>query len=386
VVDVFDKLFLFIILSIMKKENGVIYTGFNGERHGEKNYPEELIREYIKDPREGLFVSDFDGCITHQDFGVQCFDSKLHNGAYWTWTEEEFSELLLPTKATGENKASYMQILKYALDPKKDIPEKIRVRSQHLLQLHGKLVSLYARIKNDSRAPLRAEFADKMQEYDKIVLSLEGFFAQFYGNSIFSRLRFFAGKAHTDAKKLSADTLSQGKTKFNKDLLDIYKYLRAEGAEGRIITTNFSSLVREAVNKTILNEIFKEDDVIATQMQGTRIYKKDPFRIDRLIKGEPVFGSRKAQLALQESIVKNRNLILAAGDSHRGDGPMLAAVLKQGGIAIIPVAENKDISKVISDFKEQISGYLGISEVSPDMLQRTWCLQTNNFVPAVSDS
>ena len=368
----------------MKNEKGCIYTGFNGEKHGEKNYPEELIREYIKAPQDGLFVSDFDGCIVRQDFGAQCFDLKLHNGAYWTWKPEEFSELLLPTKASGENNVSYEQILKYALDPNKNVPEKIRVRAQQLLQLNEKLVSLYARIKTDSRAPLRREFANKMKEYDKTVLSLEGFFSQFYGNSIFSRLRFFAGKAHTDAKQLSADTLAQGKTEFNKDLLDIYKYLRTEGAEGRIITTNFSSLVREAVNRTILGEIFKEDDVIATKMQGTRVYKKDPFRMDRLIKGEPVFGSRKAQLALQESITKD--LILAAGDSHRGDGPMLAETLKQGGIAIIPVAEHKDISKVIFDFKRQISEHLGIPELSLDMLQRTWCLQTKNFVPAVPEN
>ncbi len=367
----------------MKKESGAIYTGFDGERKGEKNYPEELISHYVKNPKNGLFVSDFDGCITREDFGVQCFDLKLNNGAYWTWTEGEFSELLLPTEVSEGNRVSYRQILEYALNPERDILEKIRVRAQKLQDLHRKLVSLYVRIKTDSRAPLRREFADKMQEYDQTVLSLEGFFSQFYGNSIFSRLRFFAGKAHTDAKQLSADTIAQGKTEFNKDLLDIYKYLRTEGAEGRIITTNFLSLVREAVSKTILNEIFDEDHVIATQMQGNKTHKKDPFLMKRLVKGEPVFGSRKAQLALQEIVSKNKDLILAAGDSPKGDASMLAESLKAGGIAIIPVSQENDISEVIFKFKQQMAEHLGIPELSPDMLQRTWCLQTENFIPAI---
>lgn len=361
-----------------------VVTGYAGLNKGERVAISGLMDEFVKNPKNGLFVSDFDNCITRDDFGVQCFEGKLHNGEYWKFTPEQFSELLLPTEKINGNEVSYADLLQYAILPKEEtlLDDSIRIKSAKLSGLHKKLVSLYALIQKEPLAPRRMEFHDKMIEFDQIVLSLEGYFSEFFGNQIFSRLRFFAGRAHTDAKTLAGDSIREGKLQINADLMSVYNHLKQSGAKGKIITTNFLSFVREAVNKTTLGDTFEEDDVLATKMKGTRSNAANPLQLNHLIENEPVFGTRKAQLARQQVIKTQRKLIMAAGDSHMGDGPMLAEAIRAGGVSIVPVSKNQDIEKIAYNIEKRICQTLGVNTLSPEQQERVWYLQTNNFVDA----
>jgi len=348
-------------------------TGHDGIRTGSPATASELLDEFLPHVENGLFVSDFDGCLIGNDFGKTCFDHKLHNGEYWKWDVADFEELLLPTTTTEGNLTSYRRLVERATEGVQ-ADETTQKKAQHLMQLYEELVALYTEIHEQEENPTsRDKFAQKMQEFDTVVLSLEGFFSRYFGNQIFSRLRFFAGRSHLDAKSIAIESLQKNPLPLNHNLVETLGHLRDQGAIGRIITTNFISNVRAAIEKIpALHQIFSENDVIATTMQGRRQGAKNPFMMNRSIRGTPVFGSRKAELARQVSINQNRQLVLAAGDSHFGDGPMLAESLAQGGVNIIPVGIGKDVAEVAQEMEIQICAALGLPELTAEIQQRMW--------------
>lgn len=363
----------------MAFEDVCVFTGHDGVNTGVPDEIAPLIEKHIPDPENGIFFSDFDGCLSPDDFGITCFFEKLHNGEYWKWSPKQFSKLLLPTQKTNNNIVSYSKLIKFAI-ANNGIDPKIKERAKKLQNLQEKLNILYVQIQTETSPGLRNKFAKKMLEFDELILSLEEFFMPFFGNQIFSRLRFFAGKSHTDAKNLAATTIEKGKLRINKDLFYIYENLKKNGAEGRIISTNLMSFIREAVRITILSDIFSEQDVHATKMRGTRGKGNEALRYQNLISGEPVFGTRKAQILKQEIVEKEKKNILSVGDSTSSDGTMLAESLKSGGSNIIVVPENADVAKVAKIFESRLAQCLEVQQLTEEQKQRMWYLQSKNFV------
>lgn len=359
----------------MKLEDICVQTGLDGLQKGEYTLINQLLGEYVKDPQSGLFVSDFDKCITKDDFGVQCFEEKLGDPEYWQWSTDEFAELLLPQENIPENNVSYWDLLANAIKSE-TVSDEEKTKAKELLNLSMRLIDLYSRKENWNSAD-RKNFSTLMQKFDETVLSLEGYFAKFVGNKIFSRLRFFAGKSHGTTKNIAESTIKKGNVKINDDLFSLYKHLKSEGSLGKIITTNHLAFVRKAVHETILNEVFSEDDVKGTLLKGNGT---DELILERHIDGEAVLGPRKGQLALQESIINNRKLSLAAGDSPFGDGHMLANTLEHGGINIIPVGKNVDMEKIAHKFEKQILLVLKKTHLTDEEKQRMWYLSNSQFI------
>ncbi len=356
-----------------------VYTGLDGLKTGSITNIKDLKEEFIKS-QNGLFISDFDKCLTKDDFGVTCFKMWLRDIDKWNYSPEKFAEILLPQKEpTDGNIISYYDLVKNAINnPKSKISD--HQNAQKVMALYHEITELYKQIKKSSTPELKKEFENKMVEFDNVTYKLEPYFQEFFGNQIFFRLRFWAGNNHIMAKNNSHQAITEGRLQINKDLFDFYAQLKSEGHNSAIITTNYFSTVREAVNRTILNQIFAEKDVYATKMQGNLDKSKSVYQIKKQILGAPVINDQKAFIAKQASVLKNRELILAAGDSPRGDGKMIGEVLSRSGVGIIPVQENSDIQKIAQKFQKSIQEYLNLTEIPEEMKQRMWFLPSNNYV------
>ncbi|PID70243.1 hypothetical protein CSB37_02555 [bacterium DOLZORAL124_38_8] len=369
----------------MEAENNIdnicVYTGLDGLKTGSLTKVNALITEFIK-VKGGLFVSDFDQCLTEKDLGVICFKIWLQDLDNWHYTPEEFAEILLPKEPYQDNILSYYDLVENAIgNPQSTIKE--HANAQKFLELYNEITELYKQIKISPTAELKKEFELKMLQFDDLTYQLEPYFQEFFGNQIFFRLRFWFEKDHTVIKNNTLQAIKDGHLQINKDLFEIYNHFKTNGHEGAIITTNHMSIVRAAIAETGLRNIFPENNVHGTQMQGTFKENSNIFTIGKNVFGPPVIGPQKALIAKQAAATRGP-LISAAGDSARADGPMIAESLLQSGVGIIPVPANADIEKIAQTFKNVIQAHLNLKKVPAEMLQRLWILPSTNYVDSRS--
>ncbi len=371
----------------MKFESICVQTGHDGIQNGQVSLVSDLLDEQYKEPEKKLAATDFDQTLTRDDIGALAFMESFLQKRFWDFSIKEFEELLAPTKPIPPNLLSYRDLVTKAANGNIKASSEVQKNSTRLLELFSSLKGLYGSLqKNPDNMVLQEVFAKEMLEFDEIVLPLEVFFSDFFGNQIFSRTRFLVGKSNLDTKKLSQNILKKGKVQLNDAVFSIFEELKKRGGEQRIVTTNLKSIVREIVKESVLGEVFSEDDVIATMLakNGERRFESGKRSVDfsQYIEGEPVYGKRKVELLRQTSVNIDRRFNLAAGDSVGNDGPMMAESLKRDGIAIVVVPANTDIEKVAQSFEVKIQNELNKESLTEEEKQRMWYLQSNQFTDA----
>ena len=360
-----------------------VQTGQDGVRNADDVLVSELLDEYWKDPQKRLAATDFDQTLTRDDVGVLVFKESLSNPTFWKFSDTVFQNLLSPVDPAPGSLLSYRELVEKTAIGNIKTPHDTLRNAQRLHALFGSLEDTFKSLRKDfENTVLREKFSREMVEFDAVVLLLEPFFSDFFGNQIFSRTRFLAGKSDSDAKELSRNVLNKGKVQINDSIFSIFEELNKRGGKQRIVTTNLASIVGEIVSQSVLNTVFSEKDIIATKIvkNGASLQKKE--ELSQYIEGDPVFGKRKVELLKQESVITDRRFSLAAGDSVSNDGPMLAESLKNKGVSIIVVPENADIEKIARSFETKIRNILQKASLSEEEKQRMWYLRSNQFTDA----
>ncbi len=372
----------------MDFEKICVQTGHDGIKKDQDFYVSELFDEYWTNPEKRLAATDFDGTLTRDDVGVLIFKETLSKPDFWSFPNRVFRDLLAPVNPSPGNFLSYRElVLRTTMGNIKTSPD-VKKNASQLHALFASLETIYAALqKNPDDLLLREKFSREMIEFDEIVLLLEPFFSNFFGNQIFSRTRFLSGKSNIDTKGLSLETLSAGKIQINDSIFSIFKELKNRGTISRIVTTNLFSIVREIVSASVLKVIFSESDVIATKLRENNTNPTPPFKkqieLSQYIDGEPVFGKRKVELLKQISVREDRRFSFAAGDSVSNDGPMIAESIKNKGVAIIVVpSEEGDIEKVSKTFETRVRNILQKNSLTDDEKQRMWYLRSSQFSDA----
>ena len=372
---------------VVKFENICVQTGHDGIRSAQDILVSDLLDEYWQEPEKRLAATDFDQTLTRDDIGVLVFKESLAQPDFWKFSDKVFKNLLSPIDPAPGNRLSYRELVSKTAMKNIKTPQEVMRNAQRLHALFSSLEETYSALqKASANTTLREKFSREMVEFDAVVLLLEPFFSDFFGNQIFSRTRFLAGKSHLDVQDLSQNVLEQGRVQINDSIFRLFEEIKKRGGEGRIVTTNLVSIVRKIVEDSVLNTVFDEDDVIATKLVKNGTQDDHPLEknieLSQYIEGEPVFGKRKVELLKQESVIIDRRFSLAAGDSVVNDGPMLAESLKNKGVSIIIVPENADIEQIAQKFEAKIKNVLKKASLSEEEKQRMWYLQSNQFTDA----
>ncbi len=373
----------------MKLDNTFVYTAHRGLKTGDKTQVSPLLDEFWKNPKKRLAATDFDNTLTRDDIGTLVFEESCRQPDFWKFSIEEFQNLLSPNKPTPGNKLSYRELVNRSASGNIKTPKGVQEKAQRLNELFSSLEKIYKILQEDPHNVLiRERFASEMGEFDEIVLELEPFFADFFGNQIFSRTRFLAGKSPKKTKDLAQDVLNKGRVQLNEPLFEIFRELKKREAERRIVTTNLFGVVREMVARSALKIIFSENDVIATKLVKNHLPKgvtgERRAELSRYIEGDPIFGKRKVELLKQESVISDKKFSFAAGDSAVNDGPMLAESLKNDGVSLVVISAKDfakykgDIEAIAENFQYKIKNLLKKASLSDQEKERLWFIEPRN--------
>jgi|GEM_PF-1728350 hypothetical protein len=376
----------------MKLEDVFVTTGLTHLQNTEPENVLKLLDEFWKEPEKRMAATDFDQSLIRDDIGIIAFQESLQLPAYWNFTDEEFKQVLSPKDASQGNLLSYRELVEKTASQNITTSRRVEEGAKQLKKLFKALERSYKILRyNPKDRLIREKFSREMLEFDEVVLSMEPFFSDFYGNQIHSRTRFLAGKTTDDVKALSLNLLNEGRVQINESVFSILEEVKKRGALLNIVTTNLFSVVRGIVGESVLNTIFSEDDVIATKHVGKGEHLeaengsmeiKESIKLSPHIEGEPVFGKRKVELLKQQSVISNRRFSLAIGDSVVNDGPMIAESIKNKGVSIIVVPSGANLNEVVRMFERKVRDLLAEPYLLPDQKQRMWYLQSNRFSDA----
>ncbi|MCF7917641.1 hypothetical protein K9L27_01380 [Candidatus Gracilibacteria bacterium] len=340
-------------------------------------FEEYLTNKFLDDTLTGV---DFDDTLVLGDWGNKLFREQIQDSSFWKlYTPEQFQDILLPKNPVkDDDDLSYYRIVKEGahgknpdLKREKRTPESEGIKI--LWTLYEELSSLYGKLKNERTEEELNEFAQKMELFDQTILKLESYFSEFFGNVIFSRIRFLAGHTPKKITSFTKKIIQDHGVELNEPIVSVLTELtKNKNSSQKIVTTNLQRLVRQViVSSPALSDIFHgNNDIIATK---TLRDKNNQFP-SPVIKGEPLFGPRKAEKMKQSALSEKKIFRIAVGDSVNNDGPMGAAALENEGIFIVTYNPQKNIEEVISKFRNKVKQILD-DNFNPSMLNRMWFLE-----------
>ena len=333
------------------------------------------------------------------DLGILVFLEKLSEPTFWTYSTDRFSRLLVPKKY-------FKTIQEGANTVVQGLPQ---ATCQMILALRHDLINLYALNKRflDNEEPLTTghpianEFARKMIELDRLFMEVDGHLSKQFEGELLLRTRFFAGKNKDDVYRLTQEVLERGPNAHNRfrtlgvhqsnqdetdiqvtadqlqeitedrlvkpvdEVRRIITRLTMENlAKGRVVTTNLREIAEAIVNGSLYRRCLHSDRVVASTLdtKDDRTFRARPSSI-------PVFGEEKRRLAEAIAEEKNRQFLVALGDSARNDGPMIKQALRNGGIAVFVGPTIEEIYRKFNNLYQEVAEL-------PHIKQRMICVET----------
>jgi len=339
------------------------------DNRGEDVNLDDVLDENFSDAelQNGLLCSDFDHTMIDRDFGFLLFLEKLSDPKFWTMSVSHFRRILLPK--------AYDQMISSGATCSMSVGSNggSELNSDDcisILMLRDDIVELFALIKEVSRKdpaylhigdPLLNEFARKMSAFDKLLIKIDGVLMQQMDGRLLSRTRFFARKRKSDIKNLTEraisrtvdDNLTLAVHDINQGVF--HQYVRRSDLKDLYVNRSISivddtrRIIARAVRRGVLASVVTTNltDIVSTFIQespykplistveGSTLaeYEGTDF-LRPTMKGKPVIASEKEKVALRLQEEFNRRLIIAIGDSVRGDGYMGVRSLMNGGIFV----------------------------------------------------
>lgn len=279
----------------------------------------EKAEHYNQNPSI-IFGTDQDDTMVGNDIGKMVFRELVINPKLMKATPEEFSKLLIPKL--------YLTVIKQNLDS-----SKAKTHCQRAIELNQRLPQLYKEIKlsHGSTPELDREFAEKMMEFDNLIMQLESAFrGEIQTKLLLMRTRFFMGMTDTEAEKLTIKAINRQENeedffkalKLNSGIFELTTVFKDQIIA--VITTNtaFKSkpFLQHGPYQHIINIEYLRSSLISRigNIFGTKLTKQ-------------VFQAQKIEeiKALEQQY--QASIVLTAGDSPSNDGPMLIHTLENKG-------------------------------------------------------